>query len=53
LCYFLKYWAGLYKEEVAVKIREGSQKMVKKAAALARDLQQSFNQATILMIEGP
>jgi hypothetical protein len=54
LCAFLKYWAGLYKvEEDAGKIRESAPRMMNKASAPAKNIRQSLNQATILMIEGP
>jgi hypothetical protein len=53
LCAFLKYWAGFYKEEDEGKIREGARVMVNKASKLAKNLQQSSSQTTMLMIEGP
>jgi hypothetical protein len=50
LCAFLKYWACLYKEEDARKIREGAQVMANKASELAKNLQQSSSQTAMLMI---
>jgi hypothetical protein len=38
VCAFLKYWAWLYKEEDAGKIKSGAQVMMAKASEMARAL---------------
>jgi hypothetical protein len=53
LCAFLKYWAYLYKEAEAVKIKDGAHRVINKASAIVRNLQHSSDQPVMLMIEGP
>jgi hypothetical protein len=38
LCAFLKYWACLYKEADATKIREGAQVVINKASTFAKNM---------------
>jgi hypothetical protein len=44
--FFLKYWASLYKEEDAGKVKVVAQMLMSKAAEMARAMQTSPTQAT-------